>query len=108
MPTKNKKVRIDFEEMRAMQKRKSKINKLEFEDIEWYENGVKVELPEALTENWRFCGLSNTSFVEYAIDRPDRITIMTITKPEPKKSTKGKMHSCDIPGCAVCDPTAGL
>lgn len=102
---KKKKIRINVEEIRALDARRREINAINIRDIEWYENGKKLNYTEEQVNQWRFIGLCNTSFVEFYHDHYERAVVMTYT---PTASTRGSAHSCDIAGCAVCDPTEGL
>ena len=41
----------------------SKINKIPFDQIEWYSFGDKVNIPTKVLESWELLGLSNTDFI---------------------------------------------
>ncbi len=56
-------MRVDFEHVRKLHKERMKINQLDFEDIEWYENGEKVEIDPKIAKDFKFTGLNNTDFV---------------------------------------------
>jgi len=66
-----KTMRIDVEEIRKIDKRRREINELNLHDIEWYENGVRLNYTKEQLDEWRFIGLSNVSFVEYYHDHPN-------------------------------------
>ena len=55
---------INIEEVRALQERRREINKIDLNDIDFYENGVMVTPTKEALEEWRFTGLSNIDFVE--------------------------------------------
>lgn len=56
-------MRIDIEEIRELHKRRSEINNVLLSTIDFYENGVKVEITPEVLEEWRFVGLSNCDFI---------------------------------------------
>lgn len=66
-------VRIDIEEIKALQKRRKEINAIELADIDFYENGVKVVVSSPTVEDWNFVGLSNIDFIEHAEYAPESI-----------------------------------
>jgi hypothetical protein len=79
------KIRINVEEIRAMNKRRAEINALEFKDIEWLEDGKPIQIDPSVTEDWDFTGMGNYSFVEYVIDSdPEhpRMSVMYLWKEE--------------------------
>jgi len=55
---------IAIEDVQELQRKLAKINKLDFQDIEWTSNGVPLVITDEDKEDWRFTGLSNTCFVE--------------------------------------------
>lgn len=57
-------MRVDVERVRELRKELREINKLDIRDIEFYENGQKIVVPEATWWAWEFIGLNNTDFVE--------------------------------------------
>jgi hypothetical protein len=65
------KVRIDIEEIEALQKRRREINALDLKDIEFFRNGEKVEVSYSAIREWDFVGLSNIDFVEMGMDCPE-------------------------------------
>jgi len=56
-------MRIDIEHVRKIQEERLRINKLKLEEIEWYENGKRVEVDPKDAEDFKFTGLCNTDFV---------------------------------------------
>lgn len=57
-------VRIDVEEIKALQRRRREINDIEIDDIDFYSGGKKVVIPKSSIEEWRFVGLNNIDFAE--------------------------------------------
>lgn len=51
-----------------------------------------------------------------SLDDPQKLSVATVMRvmyeamqrESGKLKNKGEAHSCDIPGCAVCDPCSGL
>lgn len=59
------KVRVDIEEVMALKAGLSKIDRLEFNDIVWFKDGDICDIDQGTLDDWRFTGLSNSSFVEF-------------------------------------------
>lgn len=57
-------VRIDIEEVQALQKRRREINALKLESIDFYKDGKKVDVPKYDIEEWKYTGLSNIDFMD--------------------------------------------
>lgn len=54
---------VNIEEIyRAVSELKA-INELNLKDIEFYENGKKIDISDEIIENWKFIGLNNHSFI---------------------------------------------
>ena len=64
---KQKKMKVNLEELFAIQKFKSKINKAELSNIKWYYKGKLIIPPENSVEEFKFVGLCNTSFGELVL-----------------------------------------
>lgn len=64
-------MKVTIEEILEMQQRRSEINSIDIKDIEWYENGVKIEVHSESLDEWRFTGLSNTDFIFYMLPELD-------------------------------------
>jgi len=58
------KVQVSFEEVEAMVRRFDEINSIPFTDIEWTRNGKPLVVTPGEADEWRFIGMSNTTFVE--------------------------------------------
>lgn len=63
-------IRIDIEEVIALQKRRKEINNLDLSDIDFYKNGVKLD-PKICSndsleniEEWKFTGLGIIDYVQ--------------------------------------------
>ncbi len=56
-------IRVDIEKVRRIQAERKKFNDLDFDEIEWYEDGKKVEINPKVKEEFRFTGLCNTDFI---------------------------------------------
>jgi hypothetical protein len=56
-------MRVDLEEVLAIQKRHAEINDIPFEELEVYENGVKVDINPEIIEEWKYVGLGNFYFI---------------------------------------------
>ena len=56
-------MRVDIEHVLKLQAERRKINELDLNDIEWYEDGKKVEVSPKVIEEFKFTGLCNTDFI---------------------------------------------
>jgi hypothetical protein len=56
-------MRIDIEHVRKIQEERMKINSVPIEQIEWYEDGKKVEIDPKVIEDFVYTGLNNTDFI---------------------------------------------
>jgi len=56
-------MRVNIEHVRKIQAERMKINKSHLKDIEWYENGKKIEISPKKIEEFRFIGLNNLDFI---------------------------------------------
>jgi hypothetical protein len=68
-------MRVDIERVRKIQEERTKINKADLEDIEWYEDGKKLEISPKVIEDFKFIGLNNTDFIisNYYLEKEFRI-----------------------------------
>lgn len=66
------KTRIDVEEIIKLKNRIFEINKLDLENIDFYENDVKIEIYQSLLDSWDYIGLSNTDFIHTNYYKQDR------------------------------------
>jgi len=56
-------MRVDLEEIIELEAKRLRINSVDIEDIEFYENGEKLEIPLDVIQKWRFIGLNNMDFI---------------------------------------------
>ena len=56
-------MRIDCEKVRALKDALLEINLTPFDELEFYENGVKINIEKNIREDFKFTGLNNTDFV---------------------------------------------
>lgn len=61
-------MRVDVEHVLALYEGLRKINKVKLEDIEWFKDGVKIEIDPIEVEHFRFVGLNNTDFVTLVLE----------------------------------------
>lgn len=61
-------MKINIEDVLAAQAIRHEINNEDINEIEWYQDGKKLNIPESVLESWRFTGLSNTDFVNFCLD----------------------------------------
>lgn len=54
------KLKVNIEDLMAVNQFKRKINTTALEDIEWSYKGKIADIPLEVLNDWRFCGLSNT------------------------------------------------
>lgn len=57
-------MRVDVEHVLKLQAERKKINDLDFDEIEWYKDGKKVEIDPEVKEEFKFTGLTNICFTE--------------------------------------------
>lgn len=56
-------MKIAIEYIRWLQQERIRINKASIRDIEFYENGMVVEVDPACIDEFEFTGLNNTDFI---------------------------------------------
>ena len=57
-------MRVDIERVRKLKAEIAEINRIPLDELEIYENGVRVEIPEPVLRDWKFVGLSNVALME--------------------------------------------
>jgi hypothetical protein len=57
----NMEVNIEFVEL--LIKRRNKINSVPLSEIDWYKNGVKVNIDKKIIEDFEIIGLNNIDFI---------------------------------------------
>jgi hypothetical protein len=58
-------IRVDVEEVRALIQKYREMQNLNVHEVELYENGVKVDVPQQFKDDWKFCGLGFCGYIEY-------------------------------------------
>lgn len=56
-------MRVDIEYVKLLYQQMDIINRENLKNIEWYENGIKLNIDPELLEEWKFIGLSNVYFI---------------------------------------------
>ncbi len=59
----SRKTRIDIELIDAVQAFRQYVHKLTLDDIDFYENGEKVDIPQELVDEFELTGLNNIDFI---------------------------------------------
>lgn len=65
------KTQIDLNDVRLLLKLKEHINRDSLDNIEWFDGGVKIEVPEEDTDGWKYTGLTNFAFAELELLRQE-------------------------------------
>lgn len=58
-------MRVDVEEVRALIEKYREMQRIKVHEVELYENGVKVEVPQQYKDDWKFCGLGFCGYIEF-------------------------------------------
>jgi hypothetical protein len=56
-------IKVDLEEIELIMKMRKRINEVLLSEIEWYENGEKLDINKEEIEDFEFTGLNNIDFV---------------------------------------------
>ena len=56
-------MRVDVERVHALKEELAVINRTPLEEIEVYEDGKRVDIPQDVIDDWKFIGLNNSDFV---------------------------------------------
>ncbi len=56
-------MKIAVEYVEWLMEEKSKINRQKLSDIELFENGMKLDIPQKVIDDFDFTGLSNVDFI---------------------------------------------
>lgn len=59
--------RVDIEHLEWIFSVLKEIDKIPFEDIDWYQEDKPLIVSEQVVKDWKFIGLNNTDFVEFEI-----------------------------------------
>lgn len=57
------KIAVSVEYIRALQEQRANINRLNLRDMEFYENGKKLDIPEKVLSDFELMGLNNIDFI---------------------------------------------
>ena len=60
---KERDMQVNIEDVKRIAEERAKINRLQFDKIVWFENGVSLEIPQEVLDNWEFIGLNNMDFI---------------------------------------------
>lgn len=60
---------VNAEEVRTLKNRLREINAIPFTEIEWRENGERIDVQPGVADEFRFTGLVNTDFIDLDIYR---------------------------------------
>ncbi len=55
-------VRVNVEDIQRLHDERKKYNDLDFDSIEWYKDGKKLEISPQVLEDFKFTGLTNCCF----------------------------------------------
>ena len=56
-------MKINIEDVIVHLEQQRKWNSIPLSDIEFYERGVKLDIPKGLIDEWEFTGLNNIDFI---------------------------------------------
>ena len=56
-------MRVDIEEVLRIDKERIAINKHHFDDIEFYKDGERINIPAEILKEWKYVGLNNMEFI---------------------------------------------
>ncbi|KKL48192.1 hypothetical protein LCGC14_2327930, partial [marine sediment metagenome] len=56
-------MKVAIEYVEWLMDEKSKINRVALEDLELFENGMKLDIPKKIIDDFDFTGLSNVDFI---------------------------------------------
>ncbi len=56
--------KVDINYVKWLRDEMDKINKLPFNEIDWYDGTQQLDIPQATKDEWKFVGMTNCSFVE--------------------------------------------
>ena len=56
-------MQVAVEWIKWLMEERAKINRAELEDIEFFENGMKLDIPAEVIKDFDFTGLSNIDFI---------------------------------------------
>jgi hypothetical protein len=56
-------MKVAVEYIKWLQEERAKINRLELKDIQFFENGMVLDIPEDVIDEFEYIGLNNTDFI---------------------------------------------
>ncbi len=56
-------MQVAIEYINWLQEERAKINRADLRDIEFFENGMKLDIPQEILDNFEFTGLNNIDFI---------------------------------------------
>lgn len=56
-------MKVNIEDVIRIANERKAINSLDLNEIEWYQNGVKIEISKEVIEDFELTGLSNMDFI---------------------------------------------
>lgn len=60
-------VRVNVEDVMSLIAKYKEMQSLNVDDVELYENGIKVIVPDNIKKDWKFCGLGFCGFIELEV-----------------------------------------
>jgi len=69
-------MRVDIEKVFELQRQRMEYNSVPLKEMEFYKDGVRVEVSKDALEWWEFTGLNNTDFIieNFGEDGPITLT----------------------------------
>ena len=56
-------MQIAIEYINWLTEERAKINRMDLDDIEFFENGMKLDIPKKVIEDFEYTGLNNVDFI---------------------------------------------
>ncbi len=66
-------MRVDIEKIRALVAELRDFNRLNLREIEFFENGGEINIPESLLVEFEYTGLSNKDFIDFLDEYRDML-----------------------------------
>jgi len=54
---------VDIDLLKERKKQSDMINSVDLDEIQFYENGERVEISDEILAKWKYIGLNNTDFI---------------------------------------------
>ena len=71
---------VNIEEIKGIDLRIKQINSVDLADIEFMENGKKLDIPKSLINEFKFMGLCNHSFINMGIYLEDELAFAEVAE----------------------------